>query len=397
MKLPIYFDYAATTPVDPRVLEKMLQYLTLDGVFGNPSSKSHYYGWKAEEAVDISREQIASLIGAQANEIIFTSGATESINLAIKGIAQSYINKGKHIITSMTEHKSVLDTCKYLETQGFMITRIMPNSNGLISLDQIIRVLRNDTILLSIMHVNNEIGIIQDIFEFGKLCRHHNVIFHVDATQSVGKLDIDLSVLPVDLMSFSAHKLYGPKGIGGLYIRRYYNNNYYHNEQLKINIAVQMHGGGHESGLRAGTLPVHQIVGMAEAYRLAKKEMIVEMNYLKKMRDRLWKGLQQIEGIVVNGDLNYSVSTMLNVSFRHIDGETLMMALKDFALSSGSACNSSTLHASHVLKALGVNDELAYNAIRFSLGRFTTEEEIDYAIQQIVVTVMKLNEMIHLL
>lgn len=396
MKLPIYFDYAATTPVDPRVLEKMLQYFTLDGIFGNPSSKSHYYGWKAEEAVDVSREQIASLIGAKASEIVFTSGATESINLAIKGIAQSYIKKGKHIITSMTEHKAVLDTCRYLETQGFVVTRIMPHSNGLISLDQIIHELRDDTILLSIMHVNNEIGIIQDIFEFGKLCRRYNIVFHVDATQSIGKLNIDLSILPIDLMSFSSHKLYGPKGIGGLYIRKYCNDNY-NNEPLKINITAQIHGGGHEHGLRAGTLPVHQIVGMAEAYRLAKKEMIIEMDYLKKMRDRLWKGLQQIEGIVVNGDLNYSIGTILNVSFRHIDGETLMMALKDFALSSGSACNSSTLHASHVLKALGVNNELAYNAIRFSLGRFTTEEEIDYAIQQIVVTVMKLNEMIHLL
>lgn len=395
MKFPIYFDYAATTPMDPRVLEKMLQYFTLDGVFGNPSSRSHYYGWKAEEAVDVSREQIASLIGAQSNEIIFTSGATESINLAIKGVAESYQKKGKHIITSMTEHQSVLDTCQYLENKGFMITRIVPNKNGLISVDQITNVLRNDTILLSIMHVNNEIGIIQDISEFGKLCRCNNILFHVDATQSVGKLNIDLSILPVDLMSFSAHKLYGPKGIGGLYIRRYDQN--HNNKSLKISITSQMHGGGHEYGLRSGTLPVHQIVGMAEAYRLAKEEMVVEMEYLKKMRDRLWQGLQQIEGVVINGDLNHSINTLLNISFRHIDGETLMMALKDFALSSGSACNSSTLHASHVLQALGINNELAYNAIRFSLGRFTTEEEIDYAIQQIVVTVMKLNEMLHLL
>lgn len=393
MKLPIYFDYAATTPVDPRVLERMLQYFTLDGVFGNPSSKSHYYGWKAEEAVDISREQIASLIGAQSNEIIFTSGATESVNLAIKGIAQSYKNKGKHIITSMTEHKSVLDTCEYLENQGFSITRIVPHQNGLISLDQIVHVLRDDTILVSIMHVNNEIGIIQDIAAFGKLCHYHNIIFHVDATQSVGKLNINLSILPVDLMSFSSHKLYGPKGIGGLYIRKYNSNN----ESLKIHIEAQIHGGGHEYGIRSGTLPVHQIVGMAEAYRLAKAEMTTEMQNLKKLRDRLWQGLQQIEGIVINGDLNHSIGTLLNVSFRHIDGETLMMALKDFALSSGSACTSSTVHASHVLKALGINNELAYNSIRFSLGRFTTEEEIDYAIQQIVVTVMKLNEMIHLL
>lgn len=395
MKLPIYFDYAATTPVDPRVKEKMMQYLTLDGTFGNPSSRSHYYGWKAEEAIDVSREHIASLIGAQSNEIIFTSGATESINLAIKGIAQAYYNKGKHIITSMTEHKSVLDTCQYLETQGFIITRIIPHSNGLIKLNQIFQALRDDTILVSIMHVNNEIGIIQDIDAFGKLCQDNNVIFHVDATQSVGKLNIDLSVLPVDLMSFSSHKIYGPKGIGGLYIRKYNNNGI--KLQSKINVIAQMHGGGHEDGIRAGTLPVHQIVGMAEAYRLAKEEMNAEMCYLKKMRDRLWQGLQQIEGVLVNGDLNYSIGNLLNVSFRNIDGETLMMALKDFALSSGSACTSSILNASHVLKALGVNSELAYNSIRFSLGRFTTEEEIDFAIQQIVVTVMKLNEMIHLI
>lgn len=395
MKLPIYFDYAATTPVDPRVVEKMVKYFTLDGVFGNPSSRSHYYGWKAEEAVDMSREHIASLIGAQSNEIIFTSGATEAINLAIKGVAEAYCKKGKHIITSMTEHKSVLDTCQYLETRGFLITRIAPNSNGLISVDQINQVLRDDTILVSIMHVNNEIGIIQDIDGFGKLCQHNNIIFHVDATQSVGKLNIDLSTLPVDLMSFSSHKIYGPKGIGGLYIRRYSNDS--KRSQSKICIAAQIHGGGHEYGIRAGTLPVHQIVGMAEAYRLAKEEMFKEMSCLKKMRDRLWQGLQQIEGTVINGDLNHSIGTLLNISFRNIDGETLMMALKDFALSSGSACTSSTLNASHVLQALGINHELAYNSIRFSLGRFTTEEEIDFAIQHIAATVMKLNEMIHLL
>lgn len=396
MKFPIYFDYAATTPVDPRVLEKMMQYFTLDGVFGNPASRSHYYGWRAEEAVDISREHVASLIGAKSNEIIFTSGATESINLAIKGIAEAYCKKGKHIITSMTEHASVLDTCQYLENKGFSVTRIMPNNNGLIDIHQIDHALRNDTILLSIMHVNNEIGIIQDIAEFGKLCRNNDVIFHVDATQSVGKLSIDLSILPVDLMSFSSHKIYGPKGIGGLYIRQY-NNQSDCFLQSKIKIIAQMHGGGHEYGIRAGTLPVHQIVGMAEAYRLAKEEMKSEMSYLKKMRDKLWQGLQQIEGVVVNGDLNHSIGTLLNVSFRNIDGETLMMALKDFALSSGSACTSGAINSSHVLRALGINNELAYNALRFSLGRFTTEEEIDYAIQQIVVTVMKLNEMIHLL
>ncbi|CAD83220.1 L-cysteine desulfurase [Candidatus Blochmanniella floridana] len=395
MKLPIYFDYAATTPVDPRVVEKMMQYFTLDGVFGNPASRSHYYGWKAEEAIDLSRKYIAELIGSKLDEIIFTSGATESINLAIKGIAQANYKKGKHIITSMTEHVAVLDTCQYLENQGFEITRITPRSDGLIDLNQISCALRDDTILLSIMHVNNEIGIIQDIMEFGKLCRDNNIIFHVDATQSVGKLDIDLSVLPVDLMSFSAHKLYGPKGIGVLYIRKY--NNVDDGNLLNINIMTQIHGGGHEYGIRSGTLPVHQIVGMAEACRIAKKEMKTEMSYLKKMRDRLWMGLQQIEGIVVNGNLNSSIGTLLNVSFRNIDGETLMIALKDFALSSGSACTSNMVQVSHVLQSIGLHNALVYNSLRFSLGRFTTEEEIDYAIHQVVMTVMKLNEMIHLL
>ncbi|WP_159715156.1 IscS subfamily cysteine desulfurase [Blochmannia endosymbiont of Camponotus nipponensis] len=389
MKLPIYFDYAATTPVDPRVVEKMVKYLTLDGIFGNSSSRSHYYGWKAEEAVDISRKQIAQLIGAEPHEIIFTSGATESVNLAIKGIAQAYCNKGKHIITSMTEHKSVLDTCQYLENKGFEITRIIPKPNGLIDFDQISDALRDNTILLSIMHVNNEIGVIQDITKIGKLCRLHDIIFHVDATQSVGKLHVDLSVLPVDLMSFNGHKLYGPKGIGGLYIRQH--------RDPKICITAQIHGGGHEYGIRAGTLPVHQIVGMAEAYRLAKETMVTEMIYLKKMRDRLWQGLQQIEGILINGDLDHSVGTLLNISFSNIDGETLMIALKDFALSSGSACTSGALNPSHVLQALGRNSELAYNSIRFSIGRFTTEEEIEYAIHHITTTVMKLNAMLNLL
>lgn len=390
MKLPIYFDYAATTPMDPRVVEKMKKYFTVEGIFGNPSSRSHYYGWQAEEAVDIARRKVAELIGAASNEIVFTSGATESINLAIKGVVQSVYNnkKSKHIVTSMIEHKSVLDTCQYLEFQGFDITRIPPQSNGLISLDQISSVLREDTILLSIIHANNEIGIIQDINNIGQLCRCHNIVFHVDAAQSVGKLHIDVSNLPVDLMSFSGHKLYGPKGIGVLYIR---------NTHPKIDIVPQIHGGGHENGIRSGTLPVHQIVGMAEACFLAKKNMVTEMLHIKKMRDRLWQGLQQIEGVRINGDLNYSIHNLLNISFNNIDGETLMIALKDFALSSGSACTSGALSASHVLRALGVDNDLAYNAIRFSLGRFTTEEEIDYAIHHIVTTVIKLNEMIHLL
>lgn len=371
MKLPIYLDYSATTPVDQRVADKMMKFLTLDGTFGNPASRSHRFGWQAEEAVDIARNQIADLIGADPREIVFTSGATESDNLAIKGAANFYQKKGKHIITCKTEHKAVLDTCRQLEREGFEVTYLSPMRNGLLDLAEFEAALRDDTILVSIMHVNNEIGIIQDIEKIGELCRSRKIIFHVDATQSVGKLPIDLTKLKVDLMSFSSHKLYGPKGIGGLYVRR----------KPRVRIEAQMHGGGHERGMRSGTLPVHQIVGMGEAYHIAKAEMPTEIPRLRALRDRLWKGLQPIEEVYLNGDLEHGAPNILNVSFAFVEGESLMMALKDLAVSSGSACTSASLEPSYVLRALGLNDELAHSSIRFSLGRFTTEEEIDYVIK----------------
>ncbi|KLU16048.1 MULTISPECIES: IscS subfamily cysteine desulfurase [Xenorhabdus] len=373
MKLPIYLDYSATTPVDPRVAEKMMNYLTIDGVFGNPASRSHRFGWQAEEAVDIARNQIADLVGADPREIVFTSGATESDNLAIKGAAKFYQKKGKHIITSKTEHKAVLDTCRQLEREGFEITYLAPMSNGLIDLKELEAALREDTILVSIMHVNNEIGIVQDILTIGELCRSRGIIFHVDATQSVGKLPIDLSQLKVDLMSFSAHKLYGPMGIGALYVRR----------KPRVRIEAQQHGGGHERGMRSGTLPVHQIAGMGEAYRIAKEELESEAVRLRGLRLRLWNGIKDIEEVYLNGDLEQGAPHILNVSFNYVEGESLMMALKDLAVSSGSACTSASLEPSYVLRALGMNDELAHSSIRFSLGRFTTEEEIDYAINLI--------------
>ncbi|PHM63258.1 IscS subfamily cysteine desulfurase [Xenorhabdus ishibashii] len=373
MKLPIYLDYSATTPVDPRVAEKMMNYLTIDGVFGNPASRSHRFGWQAEEAVDIARNQIADLVGADPREIVFTSGATESDNLAIKGAAKFYQKKGKHIITSKTEHKAVLDTCRQLEREGFEITYLAPMSNGLIDLKELEATLREDTILVSIMHVNNEIGIVQDIMTIGELCRSRGIIFHVDATQSVGRLPIDLSQLKVDLMSFSAHKLYGPMGIGALYVRR----------KPRVRIEAQQHGGGHERGMRSGTLPVHQIVGMGEAYRIAKEELESEAERLRGLRLRLWNGIKDIEEVYLNGDLEQGAPHILNVSFNYVEGESLMMSLKDLAVSSGSACTSASLEPSYVLRALGMNDELAHSSIRFSLGRFTTEEEIDYAIKLI--------------
>ncbi|MBD1228010.1 IscS subfamily cysteine desulfurase [Xenorhabdus griffiniae] len=373
MKLPIYLDYSATTPVDPRVAEKMMNYLTIDGVFGNPASRSHRFGWQAEEAVDIARNQIADLIGADPREIVFTSGATESDNLAIKGAAKFYQKKGKHIITSKTEHKAVLDTCRQLEREGFEITYLAPMSNGLIDLKELEATMREDTILVSIMHVNNEIGIVQDIMTIGELCRSRGIIFHVDATQSVGKVPVDLSQLKVDLMSFSAHKLYGPMGIGALYVRR----------KPRVRIEAQQHGGGHERGMRSGTLPVHQIVGMGEAYRIAKEELESEAERLRGLRLRLWNGIKDIEEVYLNGDLEQGAPHILNVSFNYVEGESLMMSLKDLAVSSGSACTSASLEPSYVLRALGMNDELAHSSIRFSLGRFTTEEEIDYAIKLI--------------
>ncbi|HBO24968.1 MAG TPA: IscS subfamily cysteine desulfurase [Providencia sp.] len=370
MKLPIYLDYSATTPVDPRVAEKMMQCLTMDGIFGNPASRSHRFGWQAEEAVDIARNQVAELVNADPREIVFTSGATESDNLAIKGAANFYKKKGNHIITCKTEHKAVLDTCRQLEREGFEVTYLAPQSNGLINLKDLEAAIRDETILISIMHVNNEIGIVQDISAIGELCRSRGIIFHVDATQSVGKLPIDLATLKVDLMSFSAHKLYGPMGIGALYVRR----------KPRIRLEAQQHGGGHERGMRSGTLPVHQIVGMGEAYRIAKEEMAEESIRLRGLRLRLWNGIKDIEEVYLNGDLENGAPHILNVSFNYVEGESLMMSLKDLAVSSGSACTSASLEPSYVLRALGMNDELAHSSIRFSLGRFTTEEEIDYAI-----------------
>lgn len=383
MKLPIYLDYSATTPVDPRVAEKMMQHLTQDGIFGNPASRSHRFGWQAEEAVDVARNQIAELVGADPREIVFTSGATESDNLAIKGVAGFYQHKGKHIITCVTEHKAVLDTCHQLEQEGFEVTYLAPQRNGLIDVQQLANALRDDTILVSIMHVNNEIGVVQDIAAIGELCRARGVLYHVDATQSVGKLPLDLAQLPVDLMSFSAHKVYGPKGIGALYVRR----------QPKVQLDAQIHGGGHERGMRSGTLPVHQIVGMGEAYRIAQEEMHSEMARLRTLRDRLWNGIQQIEEVYLNGETANSAPGILNVSFNFVDGESLIMALKDLAVSSGSACTSASLEPSYVLRALGLSDELAHSSIRFSLGRFTTEEEIDYAIALVVKSIGRLREL----
>lgn len=383
MKLPIYLDYSATTPVDPRVAEKMMQCLTLDGTFGNPASRSHRFGWQAEEAVDVARNQIAELISADPREIVFTSGATESDNLAIKGAAHAQREKGKHIITSQTEHKAVLDTCHQLETEGFEVTYLAPQADGFITPVAIEAAMRPDTILVSIMQVNNEIGVVQDIATIGELCRSRGVLFHVDATQSVGKIDIDLSELPVDLMSFSAHKIYGPKGIGALYVRR----------KPKVRIEAQIHGGGHERGMRSGTLPVHQIVGMGEAYRIAREERVTEVERLTMLRDRLWKGIQALDHVFMNGSAKHAAPNILNVSFAGIEGESLIMALKDLAVSSGSACTSASLEPSYVLRALGINEELAHASLRFSLGRWTTEEEIDYAIALVVKSVRRLREL----
>ncbi|RKS84527.1 cysteine desulfurase IscS [Orbus hercynius] len=383
MKLPIYMDYAATTAVDPRVAEKMMQFLTPDGIFGNPASRSHRFGWQAEEAVDIARNQIAELIGADAREIVFTSGATEADNLAIKGAAHFYQSKGKHIITSKTEHKAVLDTCRQLEREGFEVTYLTPESDGIIDLTKLEQAMRDDTIVVSIMHVNNETGVIQDIEKIGDMCRSRGIVFHVDATQSVGKLDIDLAKLKVDLMSFSGHKIYGPKGIGGLYVRR----------KPRIRIEAQMHGGGHERGMRSGTLPVHQIVGMGEAYRIAKEEQVTEMARLQALKERLWNGLKDIEEVYLNGSFEHGVQNILNVSFAYVEGESLMMALKDLAVSSGSACTSASLEPSYVLRALGLNDELAHSSIRFSIGRFTTQDEIDYVIKLVHDSIGRLREL----
>lgn len=383
LNTPIYFDYAATTPVDPRVAEKMMQYLTPTGVFGNPASKSHTFGWQAEEAVEEARGHVAALINADPKEIVWTSGATESNNLAIKGAAHFNERRGKHIITCKTEHKAVLDTCRQLEREGFEVTFLDPESSGLIDLDKLKAAMREDTTVVSIMHVNNEIGVIQDIAAIGEMCRANKTIFHVDAAQSAGKVPIDVEKLKVDLMSFSAHKIYGPKGMGALYVRR----------KPRVRIEAQTHGGGHERGMRSGTLPTHQIVAMGEAFRIAKLEMNAENDRILMLRNRLYDGLKDIEEVYVNGDLEQRVAGILNISFNYVEGESLMMSLKGLAMSSGSACTSASLEPSYVLRALGRSDELAHSSLRLSMGRFSTVEQVDYAIERIRSAVDKLREL----
>jgi cysteine desulfurase len=380
LSLPIFLDYSATNPVDDRVAELMCKHLTRDGVFGNPASRSHEFGWTADEAVENARKQVADLINADPREIVWTSGATESDNLAIKGAAHFYQKKGKHIITLKTEHKAVLDSCRQLEREGYEVTYMDPEENGLVDLDKFRAALRDDTILASIMHVNNEIGVIQDIASLGEICRENKVVFHVDAAQSAGKVDIDLQELKVDLMSFSAHKIYGPKGIGALYVRR----------KPRIRIEAQMHGGGHERGMRSGTLPTHQIVGMGEAFRIAREEMASENERILNLRNRLLRGFEDMEEVYVNGDLEQRVAGNLNISFNFVEGESLMMSTKDIAVSSGSACTSASLEPSYVLRALGRSDELAHSSLRFSIGRYTTADEIDFTIGHVRKAVEKL-------
>ena len=383
MLTPTYMDYSSTTPVDARVAKKMAKYLTMEGDFGNAASRSHYYGWQAEKAVDEARSQVADLVGADPREIVWTSGATESNNLAIKGIAHFYEKRGKHIITLKTEHKAVLDTCRQLEREGFEVTYLDPLPNGLLDMDVFKKTIREDTILASIMHVNNEIGVIQDLQAIGDICRENKVFFHVDAAQSVGKLEIDLGSLPVDLMSFSAHKIYGPKGMGALYVSR----------KPRVRLEAQMHGGGHERGMRSGTLATHQIVGIGEAFAIAKAEMKDEGIRVQKLRDRLLAGFSDMEEVVVNGDLDQRISGNLNISFNYVEGESLMMAISDVAVSSGSACTSSSLEPSYVLRALGLTDELAHSSIRFSVGRYTTEKDVDDAITLVREKVQKLRDL----
>ncbi|MBD8656452.1 IscS subfamily cysteine desulfurase [Oxalobacteraceae sp. CFBP 13730] len=378
---PIYMDYSATTPVDPRVADKMIPFLREQ--FGNPASRSHAYGWNAEAAVEEARGHVAAIIGADPREIVWTSGATESNNLAIKGAAQFYKTKGKHIITVKTEHKAVLDTVRELERVGFEATYLEPQANGLITVEQLAAAIRPDTILVSVMFVNNEIGVVQPIAEIGELLRSKGIIFHCDAAQAIGKVEINLDVLKVDLMTFTAHKAYGPKGIGALYVRR----------KPRVRLEAQMHGGGHERGMRSGTLPTHQIVGMGEAFRLAKVEMDSELARVRALRDRLARGLMEIEEVYINGDMDHRVPHNLNVSFNYVEGESLIMAIKDLAVSSGSACTSASLEPSYVLRALGRSDELAHSSIRFSIGRFTTEEEIDFAVNLLKSKVGKLREL----
>jgi cysteine desulfurase len=379
--LPIYMDYSATTPVDPRVVDKMIPYLREQ--FGNPASRSHSYGWDAERAVEEARENVAALVNADPREIIWTSGATESDNLAIKGAAHFYKSKGKHLITVKTEHKAVLDTCRELEREGFEVTYLDVKDDGLIDLDVFRAALRPDTILVSVMSVNNEIGVVQDIEAIGEICREKGIIFHVDAAQATGKIQIDLQKLKVDLMSFSAHKTYGPKGIGALYVRR----------KPRVRIEAQIHGGGHERGMRSGTLAPHQIVGMGEAFRIAREEMATENERVRMLRDRLLRGLSDMEETYVNGDMEKRVPHNLNISFNFVEGESLIMAVKDVAVSSGSACTSASLEPSYVLRALGRNDELAHSSIRFTVGRFTTEQDVDYVINLLKTKISKLRDL----
>jgi cysteine desulfurase len=376
-------DYSATTPVDERVAKKMVECLTMEGNFGNAASRSHYYGWQAEKAIDTARDQVASLVGADPREIVWTSGATESDNLAIKGIAHFYHKRGKHIITLKTEHKAVLDTCRQLEREGFEVTYLDPMANGLLDIEVFKAALREDTILVSIMHVNNEIGVIQDLQTIGDICRANKTFFHVDAAQSAGKVNIDLESLPVDLMSFSAHKIYGPKGMGALYVRR----------KPRVRIEAQMHGGGHERGMRSGTLATHQIVGMGEAFAIAEAEMKEENQKIEKLRDRLLAGFTDMEEVVINGDMENRIPGNLNISFNYVEGESLMMAISDIAVSSGSACTSASLEPSYVLRALGLSDELAHSSIRFTIGRYTTEENVDKAIGLVREKVQKLRDL----
>ena len=383
MQLPIYFDYASTTPADPRVVKKMQECLSLDGNFGNPASRSHSFGWKAEEATEEARSNVASLVNCDPREIVWTSGATESDNLAIKGSARFNKSKGNHIITSKVEHKAVLDSCRQLEREGFEISYLDPNSNGIITPEMVLNSITDKTILVSLMHINNEIGVINDIESIGKITREKGIIFHVDAAQSTGKLPIDLSKLEIDLMSFSAHKTYGPKGIGAMYARR----------KPRVRLEAQIHGGGHDRGMRSGTLATHQIVGMGEAFRIAKEDMFEDNIRIKSLRDKFWEGLKDMEEVYLNGDPEHRAAGFLNVSFNYVEGESLIMALKDIAVSSGSACTSASLEPSYVLRAIGLKDELAHSSIRFAIGRFTTEEEIEYTIGLVRNAVEKLREL----
>ena len=383
MKATIYFDYASTTPVDPRVAEKMSECLSTEGKFGNPASRSHKYGWEAEEAIEVARRQVADLIGSDPREIVWTSGATESNNLAIKGVAHFYKSRGRHIVTSKIEHKAVLDTCRHLEREGFEVTYLEPNQNGLISPEDVRSAIREDTTIVSIMHANNEIGVINDIAVIGAICREHGVFYHVDAAQSAGKIEIDVEAMKIDLMSLSAHKMYGPKGVGALYVRR----------KPRVRLEAQMHGGGHERGMRSGTLPTHQLVGMGEACSIAKAEMVEEQARLLKLRKRLWDGLRDLEEVYVSGDMEKRLPGLINMSFNYVEGESLIMSLPDLAISSGSACTSASLEPSYVLRALGLNDELAHSSLRFSVGRFTDESDVDQAIESVKRAVEKLRDL----